>query len=334
MVTMRVWVFRSRGTPAQVLKLETDLLRPTAKSLGPRDVLIKVKYSALFQGMAMLMSQIPHFDSKPWFAEGTFSGIVEAEGSQVDHLKPEDEVFGGLPPNVFMKYGGTLAEHIILPDQVVVQKPRNLAFEGAGGIASNAVTALQFVEVAKLKKGGRVLITGASSGTGSIVIQAARAAVGEEGLVVGTCSGANEQLVKSLGVHEVIDYTKCAVLHEYLAQQYGSKRFDAIIDIVGGDWDLYTKSPAYLKPDSTFIFGGNISIVHGGASFVSVVFWLLSIRIASRRPVILGGVPRKCLLHQGKIDRENLLKAAALIEEGKLKPVIDSVYEMEDVLKV
>ncbi|EXJ91887.1 hypothetical protein A1O3_00437 [Capronia epimyces CBS 606.96] len=332
---MRAWVFRSRGRPAQVLSLATQLPRPTAASLGPHDVLVKVKYSALFQGTAMMMGQIPHFNNKPWVAEGTFSGIVEAVGSQVDHLhlQADDEVFGGLAPPVMLKYGGTLAEYIVVPDESVVRKPPNLSFEGAGGIASNAVTAYQFVQVAALQQGSRVLITGASSGTGSIVVQAARAAVGNDGLVVGTCSAANEELVKSLGVHEVIDYTKHAVLHSHLAEKYSAKPFDAIIDIVGGDWALYTQSPAYLKPDGIFVFGGNMSIVHGGASFLSVLAWALSIRIASRRPVILGGVPRKCLLHQGQINLESLGKAAGLIAEGKLKPVIDSVYEMEDVLQ-
>lgn len=201
--TMRGWVFRSRGPPAQVLKLETDLPRPTAESLAPHDVLIKVRYSAVFQGMALLMSMLPHFNNKPWIAEATYSGVVEAVGSQVDGLQAGDEVFGGLSPNIMLKYGGTLAEHIVLPDEVVVRKPANLSFEGAGGIAPNVVTAQQLIDVAKVKKGGRVLITGASSGTGTTVVQVARDAVGVDGLVVGTCSSKNEQLVKSLGVDEV-----------------------------------------------------------------------------------------------------------------------------------
>jgi NADPH:quinone reductase-like Zn-dependent oxidoreductase len=200
---MRGWLFRSRGTPAQVLRLENDLPQPTATSLGPHDVLIKVKYAALFQGMAAVMTQIPHFNNKPWVAETAFSGVIVSTGDQVEHVKAEDYVFGGLGFDVFMKYGGVLAEYIILPDHVVVRKPSNISFEGAGGIGASGITAMQFVEVTKLKHGDRVLITGASGGTGSLVVQAARATVGDGGLVVGTCSGANEQLVRDLGASEV-----------------------------------------------------------------------------------------------------------------------------------
>lgn len=77
-----------------------------------------------------------------------------------------------------------------------------------------------------------------------------------------------------------------------------------------------------------------MSIVHGGGGLPSVLGWILSCRVASKRPVMLGGVPRQCLLHQGQINKQSLQKAAALLGEGKVKPVIDSVYEMEDVLKV
>ncbi len=246
---MRGWVYRSRGPPARVLKLENDLPQPTAESLGPHDVLVKVRYAVLFQGTAALMSQIPHFNKDvPWIPETTFSGIVISTGDQVDHIRAEDAVFGGFGSDVLRKYGGVLAEYVVLPDHVVVRKPSNVSLKGAACMGSSGVTAMQFVEVTHLKRGSRVLVTGASGGTGSLVVQAARATVGDEGLVVGTCSSTNEQPVKDLGAHEVtnsmipmqtvkrlyetkrqkdtclhtfqvIDYKTHPVLHEYLAEQ-------------------------------------------------------------------------------------------------------------------
>lgn len=199
---MRSWVFRSQGSPPQVLKLE-DIPQPTAASLGPRDVLVKVNYAALFQGMATLMTQIPHLTSKPWIAENNFSGVILSTGNRVQHVNTEDEVFGSFGVDVLLKYNGVLAEYIILPADAVVRKPRNISLEGAGGIGACGVTAMQFMEVTNLNRGGRVLIVGASGGTGSLVVQAARATVGDEGHVVGICSGANEELVKDLGANEV-----------------------------------------------------------------------------------------------------------------------------------
>ena len=75
-------------------------------------------------------------------------------------------------------------------------------------------------------------------------------------------------------------------------------------------------------------------LVHGGGNVLGVVRWVLGIRIAQWRPLILGGVPRKSLLHTGQIGRAGLEKLVALLEEGGMKPVVDSVIEMEEVLKV
>lgn len=200
---MRGWVFHSRGLPSQVLRLENDLPQPSPASLGPHDVLIQVKYAALSQGSAVLISQIPHFNNNPWIAENNFSGIVTAVGNQVEHVKVGDEVFGGFGPDVFVKHGGVLAEYVVLPDYVVVGKPGNISLEGAAGMGAGGVTALQFMDVVKARRGSRVLVIGASGGTGTLVVQAAKATVGVEGVVVGVCSGANEQLVKNLGADEV-----------------------------------------------------------------------------------------------------------------------------------
>lgn len=200
---MHGWVYRSRGTPADVLKLESDLPQPSPDSLGPREVLVQVKYAALFQGTAAMMAMMPHFSGKAWVPENAYSGVVVATGAEVEHVAVDDPVFGGFAADVSRKYGGVLAEYVVLPDHVVVRKPRNVSLRDVAGMGAGGVTAMQFAEVTGLKHSDRVLVTGASGGTGTLVVQAARAAVGDEGLVVGTCSAGNEQLVKDLGAHEV-----------------------------------------------------------------------------------------------------------------------------------
>ena len=75
-------------------------------------------------------------------------------------------------------------------------------------------------------------------------------------------------------------------------------------------------------------------LVHGGGNVLDVIRWLLGIMIAQRTPLFLGGVPRTCLFHQGNVGRAGLDKLVAMIEKGKMKPVVDSVIEMEEVLKV
>ena len=75
-------------------------------------------------------------------------------------------------------------------------------------------------------------------------------------------------------------------------------------------------------------------LIHGGGGLLEVIRWRLGIMIANRRPLILGGVPRKCIFHSGKIGSEGLQKLVAFIEEGRMRPVVDSVYEMDEVLEV
>ncbi|KAK5062929.1 hypothetical protein LTR84_005005 [Exophiala bonariae] len=330
---MRGWAYRARGKPEYVLKLESDLPQPTAESLGPHEVLVKVKYAALFQGSAAMMTFMPHFNNNPWIAENNYSGTIVATGSEVEHVAVDDDVFGGFAADVLRKYGGVLAEYVTLPDHVVVRRPNNVTLKDIAGMGAGGVTAMQFAEAAGLKKDDRVLITGASGGMGTLVIQAARAAVGDNGLVVGTCSAGNEQLVKELGVHQIVDYKKHKHLHKYLTENYSLEPFDAIIDMVGEDYSILKNSSPYLKPDGIFIFGGNMPLIHGGGTVLDMIGWFIRIKIAQTMPLFLGGMPRKCVMHAGQISRDALMRLAAFIEDGKMTPVVDSLIEMDQVLQ-
>lgn len=210
---MRAWTFTTRGPPTSVLTLRDDLPRPTQDKLGPDDVLVKVSHVAVFQGFATLMNIFPHFNANPWIPESSFSGMIEAVGSQVHQWKAGDAIFGSPNPKHYTKstgkYNGMLAEYAIVPASQVVRKPENISFKAAAGLAPDGCTTLQFCEKAQLKRGDKVLVTAASGGLGSIVVQIVRTIVGSEGTIVGTCSAANADLVKSLGVDEVCFQFSC-----------------------------------------------------------------------------------------------------------------------------
>jgi NADPH:quinone reductase-like Zn-dependent oxidoreductase len=208
--TMRAWTFTCRGTPSSVLILRDDLRRPTPEQLGAQDILVKVSHVAVFQGFAAIMNIAPHFNSKIWIPESNFSGVIEAVGSDVDRLKVGDAVFGCPDPKKYLqrgtKYNGVMAEYAIVPASQAVKKPDNISFDAAAGLAGNGCTALQFCEKAGIKKGDRVLITAASGGLGSIAVQIVRTFVGDAGTIIGVCSAANAELVRSLGADEVRIY--------------------------------------------------------------------------------------------------------------------------------
>lgn len=204
---MRGWTFTTRGPPSAVLRLRSDLPKPTAAQLLTDEVIVKVSHVAIDQGVAVLMGLVPHLNSKPWIPGLDFSGVIDAVGSSVTHVRPGDMVFGSPNPKANplwgRKYNGMIVEYAVLPAGHVIRKPPNISIEAASTLACNGCTAVQFTELAAMKRGDRVLITGASGGLGTLMIQAVRAVVGDEGTIVGTCSAANEEFVKKLGANEV-----------------------------------------------------------------------------------------------------------------------------------
>jgi len=145
--------------------------------------------------------------SKPSIPELDFSGMVVDVGSDVPasrELRAGVSVFGSVLVGSHISAGiGALAEYIALPATSVVRKPENVSLEEAAGFGVSGCTALVLMDSAKIQKGDKILINGASGGVGSIVVQFAKEAVGEEGKVVAICSGGNVEMVKELGADEV-----------------------------------------------------------------------------------------------------------------------------------
>lgn len=131
-----------------------------------------------------------------------FAGTIVATGSSVHDFRTGDEVISLRPLPEFIKYGGVLAEYVVSSTNAVAKTPKNMTLAECIGI-SGFLTALQAVELAGVKKGDKVLVTGASGSLGNVICQWVSQVVGESGRVVGTCSGRNTELVKGLGVDEV-----------------------------------------------------------------------------------------------------------------------------------
>lgn len=147
------------------------------------------------------------FRTKPSIPETDFSGWVVKAGKGVSpsrELVPGAKVFGSAPLGGMVIYGrGVLAEYVVVPSENVVLKPQNLSFEEAAGLPIAGITAVSVMDLARVKRRERVLVNGASGGIGSLVVQMAKSAVGEEGKVVAVCSGRNEETVKGFGADEV-----------------------------------------------------------------------------------------------------------------------------------
>lgn len=229
-----------------------------------------------------------------------FAGVVEKVGKEVEKFKVGDEVFGTLAPNT-----GAHAEFIrIKADGVVTHKPQNLSFAESAALVDGPLTSNAFLtKIAKVESGESILINGASGSVGIAAVVLAK----HFGLeVTAVCSTKNVQFVKSLGADDVVDY----------AQQDFTKltrKFDYIYDAV---WkSSYSKTKHLLNPQGMYMTTGpSLDIV---ISFLITRF--------SKQNAVMGAT--------GPFWKQSELEFIRdLAEQGVLKPIIDSTYDLVDVV--
>jgi NADPH:quinone reductase-like Zn-dependent oxidoreductase len=229
-----------------------------------------------------------------------FAGEIEAIGKDVTLFKPGDQVFG-MSPNSF----GAHAEYMCLPeDKTIIIKPANTTYAEAAGIVDGATTALTFLRnVAKLQRGQKVLINGASGAVGAYAVQLAKYFGAE---VSGVCSTANVALVQSLGADHVIDYTK-----EDFTQS--GQTYDVIFDAVGKS--SFSQCQGALTPRGMYL---------STAPTLGVVLQML-------RTSVFGNKKAKFVTAGLMQNKDNLAYLKELIEAGTIISVIDRCYPLEQV---
>lgn len=243
------------------------------------------------------------------------AGVVVEVGSRVTRFKPGDAVFA----SVFDLDRGTLADYVAVPEAVAAPKPANLDFVQAASVPMVGLTAWQALkERIGLRAGQKVFIPAGSGGIGTFAIQLAKV-LGAS--VATTTSTRNVDFVRGLGADEVVDYKQ---------QQFQDmlRDYDAVLGTVKGE--VIEQSVGILKP------GGRIASLVGplDAAFartrglnvlLRIVFGLMSrkiLRLAGKRGVAYSFL----FVHP---DGGQLAEIGALLESGRIRPVIDKVFPFE-----
>ena len=228
------------------------------------------------------------------------SGEVEAVGKDVQSFKPGDQVFGTTG------FGfGAYAEYICLPEEpndtqgTLTAKPTNLTYEEAAAVPTAAFEALHFLGNAAIQHGKKVLIIGAGGSIGTYSVQLARHFGAE---VTAVDSTEKLDMLRAIGANHVIDYTK-----EDYASCEGS--YDLIIDVVGKG--SVARRLKLLKPDGCYF------LAYAGLSDVVLSMW---VSLTSSK---------KLKIESASQTNEDLVFLKELIEAGKLKPLIDRTYPLE-----
>ncbi|MFI5954310.1 NAD(P)-dependent alcohol dehydrogenase [Cryptosporangium sp. NPDC051539] len=230
-----------------------------------------------------------------------FAGVVESVGATVTHLVPGDAVFGEAP--------GAFAEYVRAPQNVVARKPASMTFEQAAALPLAGNTALLGLrEIAGVTSGQTVLINGASGGVGTYAVQLA---VAYGARVTAVCSTRNVELVESLGAHEVVDYRTTDF-------RTRGERYDVVFDLVGN------RSLGDLKRSVTR--DGTLLLSGGGVSTGGTLFGPMKLIVAAQLQSRF--VKQRIEIPQAVPSTRALLELAGLVEEGKLRSVIDRTYAL------
>jgi len=208
------------------------LVRVTASSVNPHDALVASGAAARYMAYEF-----------PVVLGSDLAGTVEAVGSGVDDLAPDDRVFGLLRERVAAR--GSFAELVAVPREWVARTPEDLDDAAAGALGLAGLTALRCIEAVEPTEGEVVLVNGATGGVGNFVVQllAARGAVP----VATARPGQEAGHVRGLGAVDVLDWSTGELAAQVRAQHPDGVA--AVVDLVNRDKAAFTAlATAVLRP--------------------------------------------------------------------------------------
>lgn len=230
------------------------------------------------------------------------AGRIEAVGKNVTQFKTGDDVYGDLSG----RWGG-FAEYVCAPQKALALKASSMTFREAAAIPQAAMLAIQgLCDIGRIKPGQKLLINGAGGGVGTFGVQIAKLYGAE---VTGVDSAGKLDMLRSMGFDHVIDYRQ-----EDFTRM--GRRYDLILDVkTNRSIFNYTRA---LHPNGVYVtVGGSMSQL---LAAVVLKPWISRISKKYIRIVMLK--PNKDLTYMNE-----------LFEAGKLKPVIDGPYRLDEVAK-
>ncbi len=324
---MRAWRVPSHG-PASVLRCE-EIPLPEP---GAGEVRVRVEAVALNHLDLWLRNGVPgHSNPLPITPGSDVAGVVEALGPGVDGLRAGDAVV--LAPGIGCGrcteclsgrdslcrwYGilgetrdGGCAEAVVVPSTHVLSRPANLTAEEAAAVPLTLLTAWHMVvSRACLRPGETVLIHAAGSGVGVMAIQVAKLLRAR--VIATTGSPEKAARARDLGADEVILHSEADFLEE--VRRLTAKRgVDVVIEHVGHDsWDRSVRALAK---------GGRL-VTCGATSgpMVGLDLRLLFFKSLSLLGSTMGG--------RGELD-----EAMRFVASGMIRPLVDSVFPLEELPK-
>ncbi|MCW8825627.1 MAG: NAD(P)-dependent alcohol dehydrogenase, partial [Gammaproteobacteria bacterium] len=232
------------------------------------------------------------------------AGVVESVGNSVKQFKPGDEVFGDISSCNF----GGFAEYVCAEEKALNPKPASMTFEQAAALPQGGVLALQGliqggIQQSDVPTGQKVLINGASGGTGSFAVQIAKSFGAE---VTGVCRTNKMDFVRSIGADHVVDFTQ----EDYTKK---GERYDLILDLMG--FHSIFESRRALTSKGVYVMVGGAS----GKAVQALFFGPLISRLTENKMGLLLLNPNRGM--------DSLI---TLFEAGRYAPIIDRTFPLSE----
>jgi NADPH:quinone reductase-like Zn-dependent oxidoreductase len=292
-----------RYGPPEVLGIE-DVEQPVPKD---DEVLVKVHATTVSRTDVALRAGEPFVSRfitgvrrpKRTILGSDVAGVVEAVGSSVTEFGVGDRVFGINP----WKFGAH-AEYICMrADGPLASMPAGLPFDEAAAVPDGAILALNALRPARLHKGQTILIYGASGSIGSAGVQLSKFFGAR---VTGVCLAPSVEMVRALGVDEVINSTT----EEFTKS---GQTYDAILDAVGN---------LTFKESRDSLKAGGVYLATDGLRNLVLSPW--TARVGNKR--VRFPIPPK-------FTKQDMVFLRSIIEAGKYHAVIDRRYPLEQVVE-
>jgi NADPH:quinone reductase-like Zn-dependent oxidoreductase len=289
-----------------------EVTKPTVDS---KDLLIEVKAAAINPiDKSIILGNLQAFLPIPLPSKSAYdvSGVVVEKGNEVIDFEIGDLVYSRVPQEQM----GTIAEYVAVTSAAVSKKPGNISFEEAASLPLAGLTALQSLEYAGIKENDKVLIHAGSGGVGSFAIQYAKT---KGAHVYTTTSTPNVSWVKELGADRVIDYKT----EDYKAIV---KDADIVFDTLGNN---YTTEAFQVIKEGGIV----VSVIGAMDEETAKMFGMTDYKLPEDLAKAIkdkGATYKYIFMHP---NGAHLGHIKALVEDDKIKPVIDKVYSFSESIE-
>ena len=278
---------------------------------GPNRVLMEVKYAGVnFPDILITQGKYQFQPDRPFSPGGEVAGIIKAVGAGVTGFQPGDRVVSGTT------WGG-FAEEALGFDFNTHHVPDEVSLEDAASVLMTHGTVIHALQDrANLKEGETLVVLGASGGVGTAAIQLGK--ILGANVIALTSSSEKATFCLEAGADEAHLYT-LETLKEQIKTLTKGRGADVIFDPIGGDFA--EQAFRGIAPRGRYL------VIGFATGKVPATPWNLPLLKSAS---IVGAFWGSFFRNYPDENRKHIAQLMAWIGEGTLRPIVDTIYPLEE----